>query len=470
MFAAMKLGAIFVPINTELKGAFLTHQMSNAEPRVLFLDHDLRDAFDAVKAGNDSLATIIYVAGDVPAQRPAILARAEAMTFENFSGLAGTKDDVLLTARPQDIACIMYTSGTTGPSKGVLMPHAHCYLFGYGMGRTMAMTEDDCQYVCMPLFHAMGLLLQVVSSLISGSNVFCIERFSPARWLDDVRACGATVTNALGVIPEFIFRTPKTEHDRDHKMRTVVAVPIAAEWGEAMEQRFGFKFMQAYGMTEVNIPCYTNDDDPLLPGMAGHVLNDFFEVEVVDAATDIPQAQGEIGEIVVRPKVPFCFNQGYYRMPEVTIEAWRNLWFHTGDAGYFDEQGRLYYADRIKDRIRRRGENISSFEIEQVLNDHPDVVESAVVGIRVEVEGTGGEDEVKAYIVTPGGAEIDNIALLDYCAENIPRFAVPRYIEAVEEVAKTATGKIQKEPLRQAGITNRTWDRESVGYKIPRRV
>ena len=126
MFAAMKLGAIFVPINTELKGAFLTHQMSNAEPRVLFLDHDLRDAFDAVKAGNDSLATIIYVAGDVPAQRPAILARAEAMTFENFSGLAGTKDDVLLTARPQDIACIMYTSGTTGPSKGVLMPHAHC--------------------------------------------------------------------------------------------------------------------------------------------------------------------------------------------------------------------------------------------------------------------------------------------------------------------------------------------------------
>jgi crotonobetaine/carnitine-CoA ligase len=468
MLAIMKLGAIFVPVNTELKGAFLQHQMRNAEPRVVFLDTDLADAFDQVEGGNESLTAVVYVAGEVPEERPQVLTAADAMTFGAFSELAGARDDVLVTAKPQDIACIMYTSGTTGPSKGVLMPHAHCYLFGYGMARTLEITEQDCQYVCMPLFHAMGLLLQVVSSLITGCKVFCIERFSPARWLDDIRASGATVTNALGVIPEFIFRTPATEHDRDHNLRTVMAVPIAAEWGEAMEQRFGFKFMQGYGMTEVNLPCYTKPDDPLLPGMAGHVLDDFFEVYVVNAATDVPLPQGEIGEIVVRPKVPFCFSQGYYRMPEVTVEAWRNLWFHSGDAGYFDDQGRLYYADRIKDRIRRRGENISSFEIEQVLNDHPDIQESAVVGIRVE--GAGGEDEVKAYIVTEGGREIDNIALLDYCAARIPRFAVPRYIEAVEAVPKTATGKIQKEPLRQAGVTERTWDRESVDYKIARRV
>jgi crotonobetaine/carnitine-CoA ligase len=468
MLAIMKLGAIFVPVNTELKGTFLQHQMRNAEPCVVFLDTDLADAFDAVEGSDDNLAAVIYVAGDVPDQRPAVFTGAEVMTFETFSELAGMKDDVLVTPEPQDIACIMYTSGTTGPSKGVLMPHAHCYLFGHGMARTLQLTEQDCQYVCMPLFHAMGLLLQVLSSLITGSKVFCIERFSPARWLDDVRASGATVTNALGVIPEFIFRTPETDHDRDHKLRTVMAVPIAAEWGEPMEHRFGFKFMQGYGMTEVNLPCYTKPDDPLLPGMAGHVQDDFFEVAVVNSQTDAPLPQGEIGEIVVRPKVPFCFNQGYYRMPEVTIEAWRNLWFHSGDAGYFDDQGRLYYADRIKDRIRRRGENISSFEIEQVLNDHPDIQESAVVGI--QVEGAGGEDEVKAYIVTEGGRAIDNVALLDYCAIHIPRFAVPRYIEAVEAVPKTATGKVQKEPLRQAGVTDSTWDRESVGYKIARRV
>ncbi|MDP6829938.1 MAG: AMP-binding protein [Alphaproteobacteria bacterium] len=468
MFAIMKLGAIFVPINTDLNGAFLQHQMRNAEPRVLFLDADLADAFDAVQGGNESLAAIVYVAGEVPAERPDVLAGAPAMTFAAFSELAGSQDDVLVTPKPEDIACIMYTSGTTGPSKGVLLPHAHCYLFGRGMARAMEMTEQDCQYVCMPLFHAMGLLMQVMSSLLTGSRVYCIERFSPQSWLDDVRACGATVSNALGVIPEFIFRSPESEYDRDHKLRLVAAIPIAAEWGEAMQQRFGFKFMQLYGMTEINIVSYTNQDDPLLPGLAGHVLDDFFELRIVDTATDTALPRGEIGEILVRPKVPFCLNQGYFRMPERTVDARRNLWFHTGDAGYFDDQGRLYYADRIKDRIRRRGENISSFEIEQVLNDHPDVNESAVVGIKVE--DAGGEDEVKAYIVTDGGADIDNVALLDYCVEQIPRFAVPRYIEAVEAIGKTATGKIQKEPLRQAGVTNRTWDRESVGYKIARRV
>lgn len=283
-----------------------------------------------------------------------------------------------------------------------------------------------------------------------------------------MRACGATVSNALGVMPEMIFRTPETAHDKDNDLRVVIAVPIAAEWGEAMERRFGFRFMQVFGGTETSIVCYTNADDPLLPGMAGHVREEFYDVRVVDPETDAPVAQGQIGEIVVRPKLPFVFNQGYFRMPEKTVEAWRNLWYHTGDAGYFDTENRLYFADRIKDRIRRRGENISSYEVEQVLNDHPDIEECAVVGIRVE--GAGGEDEVKAVIVTADGNPIDNVALLDYCAEHIPRFAVPRFVEAVAEIPKSATGKMQKEPLRKAGVTEHTWDREAVGYKIARRV
>lgn len=468
MIGIMKIGALFVPINTELKGAFLQHQMRNAEPRTVFLDYDLRDAFDAVDGGNENLTSVIYVAGNVPDHRPSILTKADALTFEEFIALEGTGDDVLVEGKPEDIACIMYTSGTTGPSKGVLMPHAHCYQFGNGVAQCIGMTDEDRQYICMPLFHAMGLFMQAISTLITGGRAYCIERFSPAIWLDDVRRYGATITNALGVIPEFIFRTPKTDYDLDNNLRKVLAVPLAAEWAEGMEKRFGFKFFQGYGMTEINLVCFTSDDDPLEPGMAGHVVNDLFEVRVIDAATDRDMLQGEIGEIAARPKVPYIFNQGYFRMPEKTVETWRNLWFHTSDAGYFDEKGRLFYADRIKDRIRRRGENISSFEIEQVINDYPEVNESAVVGIKVE--GAGGEDEVKAYIVTVGGQEIDNIALLDYCSAHIPRFAVPRYIEAVEEVAKTATGKIQKEPLRQAGVTNRTWDRESVGYKIARRV
>ncbi len=435
---------------------------------MLFLDHDLLDAFDNVQGGHDNLTTTIYVAGEVPAKRPDVLADADAITFETFALLEGADGDVIITPKPEDIACIMYTSGTTGPAKGVLMPHAHCYLFGDGTAREMKMTEADCQYICMPIFHGMGLLMQVLSSLITGSKVFCVERFSPNRWLDEVRACGATVTNALGVMPEMLFRTPETEYDRDNKLRVVLAVPIAAKWAAAMEERFGFRFMQAYGGTEMSITCFTTLDDPLVPGMAGHVRDDFFDIRIADAETDAPMSQGEIGEILIRPKVPFCFSQGYFRMPEKTVEAWRNLWYHTGDAGYFDQEGRLFFADRIKDRIRRRGENISSYEIEQVLNDYPLIEESVVVGIRVE--GAGGEDEVKACIVTASGKAIDHIKLLDYCSGHIPRFAVPRYIEVIECVPKSATGKVQKDALRQAGITSRTWDREAVGYKIPRRV
>ena len=468
LIATVKLGAIFVPVNTELKGIFLQHQFRNAEPRILFLDHDLCDAFDTVQGGHDNLTATIYVSGDVPDEPSDVLANTASMTFEELSNLEGDAGDILATPRPGDIACIMYTSGTTGPAKGVLMPHAHCYLFGEGQARAMAMTEEDCQYVCMPLFHAMGLFMQVLSSLITGSKVFCVERFSPNRWLDDVRACGATVTNALGVMPEMLFRTPKTEDDLDNKLRIVLAVPIAAEWAEAMEQRFDFRFMQAYGGTELCIVCFSSLNDPLLPGMAGHVSDDFFEILIADADTDAPLPQGEVGEIIVRPKVPFCFSQGYFRMAEKTTEVWRNLWYHSGDAGYFDKKGRLYFVDRIGDRIRRRGENISSYEIEQVLNNHPGIIESAVIGIRVD--GAGGEDEVKAYIVTDRAKGIDNIALLDYCVEHIPRFAVPRYFEAVGVIPKSATGKIQKYLLQKAGVTDTTWDRESVGYKISRRI
>ena len=247
-------------------------------------------------------------------------------------------------------------------------------------------------------------------------------------------------------MPEMLFRTPESEYDRDNKMRIVIAIPVAAEWAEALEERFNFRIMQAFGGTEISIVCFTKLDAPLLPGMAGHVRDDLYELSVVDTDTDAPVPHGELGEIVIRPKRPFIFSQGYYRMPEKTVEAWRNLWYHTGDAGYFDAENRLYYADRIKDRIRRRGENISSYEVEQVLNAHLDVTESAVVGVRVE--GAGGGDEVKACIVAGSGRDIDYVALLDYCAERIPRFAVPRFIEVVEAFPKSSTGKIQKDGLR----------------------
>jgi crotonobetaine/carnitine-CoA ligase len=201
--------------------------------------------------------------------------------------------------------------------------------------------------------------------------------------------------------------------------------------------------------------------------MAGHLLDRWFEARVVDPETDEELPTGQTGELVIRPKEPACFMAGYFAMPEKTVEAWRNLWFHTGDACFFDDEGRMHFVDRIKDCIRRRGENISSFEVEQVLNRHPDIAEAVVIGVRVE--GAGGEEEVKACLVAVEGAQIDPVALLDYCVERMPRYAVPRFVEIIPAVPKTATGKVQKQNFRSDGITADTWDRESVGYTIARR-
>ncbi|NKC13736.1 MAG: AMP-binding protein [Gammaproteobacteria bacterium] len=475
--AVMKRGAIFVPINTELKGAFLQHQFQNCAPKVIFVDGELRHALSTIDTSTIDTSTIDTNGADTagveveytvltnPGAAPITpLARSELRHYADLAATAGQADQAV-TPVPADICTIMYTSGTTGPSKGVLMPQGHCFLFGHNAARCFAVTADDVMYICMPLFHAMGLPIQLIGSLIAGASVHVVRRFSATRWLDDIRACGATITFGLGVIPEFIFRQPATPHDRDHQLRKMVAVPIANEWGAAFEERFGLKLLQGYGMTECNIPSWYSLTDPLVPGRAGPVIDEHFEVRIVDSQTDELLPIGEVGEIVIRPKQPSCFMAGYFRMPERTVEAWRNLWFHSGDAGRIDEHGRLYFVDRIKDCIRRRGENISSFEIEQVLNDHEHVSESAAIGVRVE--DAGGEEEVKACIV-PIGNHRDPVVLLDWCAERMPRYAVPRYIEFVSALAKTPTGKLQKQGFKDAGVTNDTWDREAAGYVIAR--
>jgi crotonobetaine/carnitine-CoA ligase len=462
MFAAHKLGAIFVPVNPELRGAFLEHQLRNADPAIVLAEGDLLAAFADVAAPGHRVA-IVGLVGE-PGARPAVFAGAEqvdvaALESEPASGLPPHEPT------PAEIACIMYTSGTTGPSKGVLMPHAHLWTFAHGSRRALRLTAADRYYICMPLFHANALLMQLGGALLAGASAYVVRRFSPTRWLDDVRRSGATVTNGLGVIPEFIFRTPPTPHDRAHRLRVMMAVPIAAEWGAAFQERFGVPFLQGYGMTECNIPCYTDPAEPSEPGCAGAVVPEF-ELQVVDPETDGPRPPREVGEIVVRPREAFAFMAGYFRAPDKTVEAWRNLWFHTGDAGWLDERGRLHFVDRIKDCIRRRGENISSFEIEQCLNAHPAIAESAVVGVKVP--GAGGEDEVLAVVALREGVRVDPAALLDWCVPRMPRFAVPRFVLVADCLDKTATGKIRKQVYKEFAALTGVWDREAAGYVVPR--
>lgn len=462
MIGTHKRRAIFTPINTELKGAFLQHQVHNSEPRVVVADSGLVDAFADLDLDGLGIETTVIAGPDVAVTGP--LATTRILSFDDLVA-TDARDDAVVDPAPSDVCTIMYTSGTTGPAKGVLLPQAHCYLFGLTAAEAMGLTAQDRYYVCMPLFHANGLFMQVYSCLAAGASGHVVRHFSASSWLDDVIACGATMTNALGVMPEFIYRQDPTDRDRDHALTKVMAIPVGEEWGAEFESRFGVRIVQGFGMTEVNMVAYSDPADPVMAGCAGRVLDEYFEVVIADPDTDTAVPANTIGEILVRPRHPFCFNVGYFKMPDRTVEAWRNLWFHTGDAAYFDDDGRLFFVDRIKDRIRRRGENISSYEIEQVLNDHPAVVESAVVGVKVDL--AGGEDEIKA-VVAVDGTPPDPVEFLDWCVPRMPRYAVPRFVEFVTELDKTASGKIRKQALRDGGVTDATWDRDSVGYTIAR--
>ena len=466
MIAAQKLGAIFVPINTELRGIFLEHQLRNSSPSVVAVDDGLIDRFEGIDTSGAPISTVIMVSDEEKPMSglPSSLSNATQMRFESLID-SKPNAEAMHDTRPEDICTIMYTSGTTGPAKGVVMPQGHCYLFALGTIAAMELTSKDRYFCCMPLFHANGLFMQAYASLLSGASCHVTKRFSVTDWLSIVREEQITVTNALGVMPEFIYRSPESALDQDHALTRILAIPVAEEWGDAMEDRFGVKLRQGFGMTEVNMVAYSDLDDGVLAGCAGPVLTDFFEVIIADPETDIELPCDHVGEILVRPKVPFCFNVGYFKMPEKTVEAWRNLWFHTGDAGRIDSDGRLFFVDRINDRIRRRGENISSYELEQALNEHPAVTESAAVGLRVD--GAGGEDEIKAVLAINGPAP-DPADFLDWCVPRMPRHTVPRYLEFVAELDKTASGKIRKQAFREAGLTHENWDRESTNYKLRR--
>ncbi len=467
MIATHKRRAVFVPVNTELKGSFLAHQVRNSRPTVVASDRALLPQFDGVDASDIAIDATIVIGAEPGAGNgslPAALADTAVHHYDDLEAVTADPE-AIMRPEPEDVCTIMYTSGTTGPSKGVLMPHAHCYLFALGTIDAMALTEADRYFICMPLFHANGLFMQVFPTLVAGCSAHVTKRFSVSTWLDDVIGQEATVTNALGVMPEFIFRSPSSPRDREHRLRRIMAIPVAEEWAEALQTRFGATIVQGFGMTEINMVAYSNPDEPVEAGCAGYILDEHFEVIIADPETDRPLPVDQVGEILVRPRTPFCFNVGYFEMPDKTVEAWRNLWFHTGDAGRIDGRGRLHFVDRIKDRIRRRGENISSYEVEQALNEHPAVVESAAIGLRVD--GAGGEEEIKAVLAIDG-PEPDPVTFLDWCVERMPRYTVPRYLEFVDELEKTASGKIRKQAIRDRGVTDSTWDRESVGYVVRR--
>ncbi|NYT64525.1 AMP-binding protein [Alcaligenaceae bacterium] len=437
-----RLGAVAVLLNTELRGDFLKHQLNNSGIEHVVVDAHLIPLVHDIADDVDTLKTLVVV-GENSTKHAAFqyLDWADWQLATPWDGPG---------PQPGDTACIMYTSGTSGPSKGVLMPHAHCTLYGIGTIKSMALTPADKYYITLPLFHANGLLMQLGSTLLAGIPALLRRKFSASSWVKDLHQSGATVTNLLGSTAAFVVAQPPSELDQGHRLRAVLNAPNLPVHEQAFRTRFGLSdVVSGFGMTESNMPIWGRIGTST-GNAAGWVHSEHFEVIVAHPETDQEVPYGEIGEILVRPKMPFGFMAGYHNMPEKTVEAWRNLWFHTGDAGTITADGLVTYIDRLKDCIRRRGENISASEIELAVGDLPGIHEVAAYAVPSDLPGA--EDEVMlALVMVPGyEKELENIATqMDGL---LPRFAKPRFLRLLPELPKTATGKIQRAILKQQGI------------------
>lgn len=446
--------AVLVGLNTELIGSFLIHALDLSESKILVCDAEQFAKLEPIVKQLPLLEKIFVTGQQSVAAESLPVSVLPFVTLRGDANMAPESESSF-----QDLACLMFTSGTTGPSKAVMMPHAHCYLYGLGTIDNLDFHPEDRYYVNMPLFHCNGLFMQLYACLINGATAVVRKRFSASGWLKDIQNYDITHTNLLGVMTEFVERVPLSADERTHKLRVIAAAPAAPVFIERFEKRFGVRMIELYGMSEVNIPLFTPLKAPR-PGSCGKAYERYFDVRIADPETDLENPPGIVGEIQVRPKISAGFMSGYYRMPEKTVEAWKNLWFHTGDAGRMDEDGYVFFTDRLKDCIRRRGENISSFEVETVLLSFPGITECAVIAVPSDI--AGGEDEVMAVIVT--ARELDPQAITSHCQQNMPRFAVPRFLRFTlsEEIPRTSTNKIRKVELRKQGVTADTWDSEEM--------
>lgn len=451
-FACAKLGTVYVPINIEYRGEILRHQLAKAEVTHMLIDSGYVERLADVIEQLPMLRTVILAgAPDEDAQRA--LERLSAHVTIRPSGDYGTfpADDPGVTVRHVDPHCIAFTSGTTGPSKGVLSSHCHVVSFSLDWIKVNHYGEDDVTFCPMPLFHALGSWLGVLPAVICGARIALQTRFSASSYWADVKRHGASIGLGIFSVVPLLLKQPPRPEDREHGAR----IFYLGQRNEEFERRFGVKIVNAYGATETGAVTYTPFGTEAPAGSCGRPHSEKYEVRIVDEF-DREVGIGEVGEIVVRAREPYTLMNGYYNDPQATVEVFRNQWFHTGDNARRDEDGWYYFVDRKKDAIRVRGENISSFEVESVVDRHPAVLESAAIAVPSPL----GEDEVKLFVVRKPGASLTHEDLWDYCAERMPAFWLPSAIEFIEAMPHTPTHKIMKYRLREnaEGGDLRTFD------------
>ncbi len=468
-YGILKAGAVMSSINTAYKGDFLSWTINLVEAKKLIISDVFLERLDFIMKELPLLEHVIVL------QTGAQEGPDPSLKWEPLSALMDSPDNEPDGVEYSwiDDARIMFTSGTTGRSKGVIKQNAADYFSARGLlevvsktsGRSIEDLADDTFFSCLPLFHSNAQVLSGYPALVAGGRIAYTERFSSSRFWQQVIDAEATIFNSLGAVSHFIWSIPPSDLDTQHKVHTVFAAPTPKDIYYEFQERFGVKFIEGYGLTETGMATYMDPTRDPVPGSIG-VANPGYEVSIVEPGTDRPLPVDVPGEIVVDMKIPNIVMRGYYGMPEKTAEDFRNLKLHTGDLGRMDENGYVYFMDRVKDYIRRRGENISSMEVERQVSAHPNVKEVAAIGVPAG-EDASSEDEIMIVCIAEG-AKPDMVEFTQFMADRMPYFMVPRYIRFVDSLPKTPTERVQKNKLRDEGITADTWDRDAAGVKVKR--
>lgn len=449
-FAINYLGAVFVPMNTAYKGRVLEHAIDTADAKMIILHSQLAQRLTEIDCAD--LDKMIYV-GECPNETD--------FPRSSYAKLAESTASVPKLDRPiepWDTQSIIFTSGTTGQSKGVLSSYLHIFT-NAGPETWHFVTGEDRFLINMPIFHIGGMGVIFVM-LVRGGSIAVMDGFDTNRFWPFVRESQTTAVFLLGVMSTFLLKQPASKQDKQHSVRVAFMVPLTETCVE-FHERFGTDVYTIFNMTEISSPI-VSEPNPTKRGTCGK-QRPGVDVRLVDDH-DCEVPVGEVGEMIVRTDRPWGMNSGYYKNAEATAEAWRNGWFHTGDCFRQDADGHFYFVDRRKDAIRRRGENISSFEVETEVVAYPDIREAAAYAVPSDL----GEDEVMVAVAPVDGGKIDPTALIKFLAEHMSYFMIPRYVRVLKELPKTPTAKVMKHVLRNEGITTDTWDREEHNIKFKR--
>lgn len=470
-------GRIAVPVNTAYKGYYLRHQLDDCGARAVVVAKSLASRLADIAGSDLPCLDHVIVVDDAneaspPADEPDMRwdARLSLHRWEDVQGAEANEPGN--RARGSDLATFIYTGGTTGPSKGCMLTHNYHAALARQIGLCWGRTSEDVAWTPLPLYHFNALTTVVIGTLLYGGRGAIYRKFSVSNFWPEMNRVGATITSTLGSMTYLLAHDidrpemPLSDQpDANRTLRLIGAVPMPPEVDDVIRNRFGVTtFSGAYGVTEASLVSWQPPGIRNKPGAAGVVNDQYFDVRVFDDDDGELPADAE-GEIVVRPKRAHVMFEGYWGRPEVTVETSRNWWYHTGDIGRIDEDKYLYFVDRKADYLRRRGENISSFEVESVLMSHGALADVAVHAVPSQLS----EDDLKVTAVIKANHVLSAHELFQWCAAQLPYFALPRYIEFRDDLPRSPVGRVLKRELRAEGVTPGTWDAETAGIEYERR-